>query len=231
MWGNVFDSPEATNVWCSNTNATSSVATPTVIPPSLSSYVAIIQDGDVILDVSAGDSSRRYLVYSQVLCATSVVFRSMLGKQSKFAEAVALRESHKKDDGEPLVVTLQGDDLNTMQIVLHVMHGQHKMVPRTLTIERMASVSIICDKYGWHEGLQVMAGIWSELLKTKTKTHPADWLLISWVFGPEDIFTKVSRDLMLVDISDSGDGVLFGKQQFLLADCIPAAVSGNILPY
>ncbi|KAF8533203.1 hypothetical protein BDD12DRAFT_947853 [Trichophaea hybrida] len=90
-FGTVFDYTAA-----STPTATLSVATPTAAtPPLFGPYIEIVQEGDVILDVSTGDASRPYRVYSQVLCATSAVFRNMLGRQSNFAEAVALRESHK----------------------------------------------------------------------------------------------------------------------------------------
>jgi len=220
-FGLVFDSSPA---FSSNAAATP----PTATPPPYGLNLDIVHDGDVILDVSAGGTSRRYRVYSQVLCATSVVFRNMLGRQSKFAEAVALRESHKRDDGEPVVVTLQGDDPATMGFVLHVLHGQYKQMPQKITIWRMVRISIICDKYSLHEAMQLIAVVWCDMLKTKAKTHLTDWLLISWVFGPEDIFTEVSRDLMLGKICDSDDGLLFGNQKLPLADCIPAAISGNI---
>ncbi|KAF8533225.1 hypothetical protein BDD12DRAFT_866428 [Trichophaea hybrida] len=196
-------------------------------PPSIS-CTQIVPDGDVILDVSAVDTSRRYLVYSQVLCATSDVFRTMLGKQSKFAEAVALRESHKRDDGEPVVVTLEGDDPIVMGTVLHLLHGKYNKLPLKLNIGVLVDVSKICDKYSLHEALRIIQLLWSDFLKTKLTAHPADGLLISWVFGPEKVFTELSRDLMLGEISESDDGLLFGKQMDPLADCIPPAVSAKI---
>ncbi|KAF8247325.1 hypothetical protein K440DRAFT_661520 [Wilcoxina mikolae CBS 423.85] len=218
-FGEVFDSAsKATNTSSYNTAATTPAATPpaatssAATPPPFGPYIEIVQDGDVILDVSTGDSSRQYRVYSQVLCATSAVFRNMLGRQSNFAEAVALRESHKSDDGEPVVVKLPDDDPAMMGFVLHALHGQYNKVPYRLTIGRM----VICR-------------VWLEMLKTKMKTHPTDWLLISWVFGPEDSFTEVSRDLMLGKISDSDDGLLFGKKKIPLADCIPPAVSAKLV--
>ncbi|KAF8535476.1 hypothetical protein BDD12DRAFT_983294 [Trichophaea hybrida] len=233
MYGTiVVSSPAVTNASSGNTDANFSNTihlTPQTTTPPFIACVNIVPDGDVMLHVSAGYSSRRYLVYSQVLCGTSTVFRNMLGRHSVFSEAVALRESQQRDSIEPVVVTLHGDDLDTIGIILYVLHGQNKKVPRRLSIERLAKVSIICDKYGWHEGLQVSAGVWTDMLRSKTKSHAVDWLLISWVFGPEEVFMEVTRDLMLGEISDNEDGILFGKQQLLLADCIPSAVSDKLV--
>jgi hypothetical protein len=151
----------------------------------------------------------------------------MLGKHSKFAEAVALRESRKRGDDEPIVVKLEGDDPAMMGFILQALHGKNKKVPPKITIGQLTRVAVICDKYSLHEALQVIVRTWSENLKAKAKTHPEEWLLISWVFGPEDIFTEVSRELMLNGIADHGDDLVFGKERRTLAECIPAAVTGT----
>jgi len=224
-FGSVYGAPELTR------SAGSSASAATAGVPQSDPYtlvVPVVPDGDTILEVSGGRGySKRYLIYSSVLCSTSSVFRVMLGKHSKFAEAVALRESRKRDDDEPIVVPLEGDDPAMMGFILQALHGKNKKVPRKITIGQLTRIAVICDKYGLHEALQVIAGTWSENLKAKVKTHPEEWLLISWVFGPEEIFTEVSRDMILNGTAYQADGLVFSEERRALAECIPSAVTGT----
>jgi hypothetical protein len=199
-------------------------------PSSVSpdSYTEIVPDGDLVLEVSdTNTETEHYLVCSQVLCATSEVFMKMLGSKSNFSEAVALRESRRHDEAQPVVVRLEGDDPSTMKIILYVLHAQYHRVKRKITIETMVHAAVICDKYGLHKALQLISESWSSGLKAMTKTNPEDWLLISWVFGPESVFTEVSRILMLSGSSDPEhvDELVFGERKRTLDDCLPSAVS------
>jgi hypothetical protein len=179
----------------------------------------IAHDGDVILHVISSAESNSYLVCSHVLCASSVVFRKMLGKESNFAEAVALRESPP----EPVPVNLE-DDPVVMGIILQWLHFQHKKVPRKLSVDQLVQAAIICDKYGLHEALQLISETWTQAVRSTN--HPEDWLLISWVFGPEDIFTSTSRVLTLSGLSDSNGDLVFGTYKGTLHECVPASISG-----
>ncbi|KAF8533129.1 hypothetical protein BDD12DRAFT_914312 [Trichophaea hybrida] len=190
--------------------------------------ISIIPDGDLILHVESDSEVVRYLVFSQILCSTSAVFRKMLGKESSFAEAVALQKS--KDSDEPVVVRLEDDDLTTMGVVLRVLHSRNYLVPRKMVLQDMVHTAVICDKYEFHEGLQFITDIWLKSLKLDTTSidaSPEDWLLISWVFGPEDIFTQVSRSLVLRGLK-SGDDMVFGNDKLSLSESVPSAISDEI---
>lgn len=183
--------------------------------------ITIVDDGDVILHVTLSAESISYLVCSHVLCASSIIFRKMLGKESNFAEAVALRESPP----EPVPVSLE-DDPVVMGIILQWLHFQHKKVPRKLSVDQLVQAAIICDKYGLHEALQLISETWTQAVRSTSENHPEDWLLISWVFGPEDIFTSTSRVLTLSGLSDSNGDLVFGEYKGTLHECVPASISG-----
>jgi len=183
--------------------------------------ITIVDDGDVILHVTSSAESISYLVCSHVLCASSIIFRKMLGKESNFAEAVALRESPP----EPVPVSLE-DDPVVMGIILQWLHFQHKKVPRKLSVDQLVQAAIICDKYGLHEALQLISETWTQAVRSTSANHPEDWLLISWVFGPEDIFTSTSRVLTLSGLSDSNGDLVFGTYKGTLHECVPASISG-----
>ncbi|KAF8543795.1 hypothetical protein BDD12DRAFT_801748 [Trichophaea hybrida] len=182
----------------------------------------IVPDGDTILHVTSGAESARYLVCSHVLCTSSIVFRKMLGKSSNFAEAVALRESR----AEPVFVSLE-DDPAVMGIILRVVHFLHKQVPRTLSVDQLVQAAIICDKYGLYEALQLISETWTKAVSWRSANHPEDWLLISWVFGPEAIFTSTSRALILSGLLDPNGDLVFGEYKGSLHECVPSSISGT----
>ncbi|KAA8898499.1 hypothetical protein FN846DRAFT_207494 [Sphaerosporella brunnea] len=188
----------------------------------------IAVDGDVILDVS--DDSR-YLVSSQVLCGTSSVFRTMLGKDSKFAEAAALRRARLADSNEPIVVRLEDDDPWAMGVVMRVLHSRHYSIPSTVNLTQLGALAVVCDKYAFHEGLHTASSLWVQSLRSDEliNQHPEHWLLISWVFGPEEIFTRVSRALVLSSAETDGELTISGNIEPIFRESIPSAVTAQIL--
>ncbi|KAA8898504.1 hypothetical protein FN846DRAFT_962224 [Sphaerosporella brunnea] len=226
-FGRVYRSTEP-----KSNSATASVAA-TSIDDLLASCLRIVRDGDLLLAVSVDATSKpkHYLVYSQVLCATSAVFSNMLGRNSKFAEAVALRDARKRGDDKPVVAKLEGDDTEMMKIILYALHAQYHNADRALKIEELVKAAIICDKYSLHNALRLIAKTWTTNLRSTTTTNPEDWLLISWVFGPGDIFTQVSKVLILSGSPSQGteDQLVFGDAKRTLADCVPATVSSKLI--
>jgi hypothetical protein len=186
--------------------------------------IDIAPDGDVILELSPTD---RYRVYSQVLGAASTVFKGMLSLASSSSENVGLQSRTPND--MPLVVRIEDDDVAVLQIVLRVLHYQLKFVPRMLSVEDLAQAAIICDKYLLHESIQLIARIWVENSKPKAEEYPGYWLLISWVFGPETIFTEVSRQLILGASEDNQKGLRIGSERLELPKFVPAAIAGSLL--
>jgi hypothetical protein len=191
----------------------------------LASCTRIVPEGDLILEVSIGATSKYFLVASQVLVSTSAVFAKMLGKKSNFAEAVALRESKGKD--QPVIVKVEDDDPPMMELILYALHLQYKRVPDSIPLSMLFKAAIICDKYALHEALRLIAKVWSDPLKNEANESPREWLFISWVLGPESVFTEVSKQLILDGSSnlDNEDELVFGEGKLTLHECVPSAVS------
>ncbi|KAF8244268.1 hypothetical protein K440DRAFT_610156 [Wilcoxina mikolae CBS 423.85] len=148
----------------------------------------------------------------------------MLGKDSNFAEAVALRQA----PAEPVLVSLE-DDPAVMGIILRVLHFLHKKVPRKISVDQLVQAAIICDKYGLHEALQLISETWTKAVSSTWANHPEDWLLISWVFGPADVFTNTSRALILSGLLDSNGDLVFGEYKGTLHECVPSSISDKII--
>ncbi|KAH7248242.1 hypothetical protein B0J15DRAFT_400997 [Fusarium solani] len=134
-----------------------------------------------------GQVCYQMLASSAHLTQASPVFRKMLN--GLFTEAVA--------DSQGLYrITTTGWDPEALVIVLDIMHGHSRSVPRQLTLEMIAKVAMIVDYYDCLEIVEVFAGIWVDALaESQSGTYGKDsilWLLVSWVFQRQDIFEKMT---------------------------------------
>jgi hypothetical protein len=162
--------------------------------------VVIAPHGDLFLSVSEGSAwSRRkgvrFQVSSSILCMASRVFNSMFGPTSRFQEAIALRRSHIS--GFPPVVVALDDDLEALKFVLTTLHFSHDLSSPTYRL--MVGVAAVCDKYELHRALQPVADLYFLPIGMKVSNfaQSSNWLLISYVFGYEQIFAAVSKYIIL----------------------------------
>ncbi|KAJ4196199.1 hypothetical protein NW759_016417 [Fusarium solani] len=134
-----------------------------------------------------GQVCYQMLVSSSHLTQASPVFRKML--KGSFAEAVTNSQGL-------YCITAIGWDPEALVIVLDIMHGHNRNVPRQLTLEMMAKVAAIVDYYDCLEIVEVFAGVWVDTLaESQPSTYGKDtilWLLVSWVFQRQNIFEKMA---------------------------------------
>ena len=118
-------------------------------------------------------------VSSKHLILASSVFKAMLG--NGFREG-----AHLSLLGE-LTLPLPEDDANTLVILLDLIHGRLKRVPRQFDLERLITISILVDKYQLHEVVEMVADVWINYLRSSIPTSytqdVASWILITWVFN------------------------------------------------
>ncbi|KAI5812726.1 hypothetical protein BZA77DRAFT_323514 [Pyronema omphalodes] len=186
-------------------------STQLLIAPSKKT-IKIVDDGDcdTLLEVSNGRTTIQYEVNSIFLTTHSVVFKKMLGRDSNFSEAAAVREA--QTTGKPALITLE-DDPNVMEFILYALHGKYSKVPRKLSLEHLTQAAIICDKYWLHGALSLISEHWISLGTEHSVVHPAEWLYISWIFGPESVFTSTSRDFILKSVySSNGDKLVLDSE-------------------
>ncbi|KAI9792537.1 MAG: hypothetical protein M1816_002057 [Peltula sp. TS41687] len=110
---------------------------------------------------------------------------------NQFKEATVL------NNGQPLDLSLPDDDHDALLIILNVIHGHLKRVPRQITFEMLIKVAVLVDKYQFHEVMEWGTDMWTEDLKfTVPKVFTDDvipWLCISWVFKRSTEFFNVTR--------------------------------------
>lgn len=99
--------------------------------------VDIDPDGDVIIKI--GDDDLR--VSSQVLCLASPVFKAVL--RSGFKEGLTAETSAQN----PKHIALPDEGSTAFNLVCKVIHFQLDTLPRSLSVDALEQLSVICDKY------------------------------------------------------------------------------------
>jgi hypothetical protein len=131
------------------------------------------------------------LVSSKHLFLASSFFEEML--QAHFKEGQTLRS-----DGF-LELPLPDDDPIAFCILLDIIHGHTRKVPRTVDMNMLADIAILVDKYQLQEVVEVFSDGWIKSLEPQVPTKSSEdlivWLCISWVFGCADQFKKMTQIL------------------------------------
>jgi BTB/POZ domain len=167
-------------------------------------------------ELQRGQNEIHMLVSSKHLMLASPVFKAML-QHSNFKEGDMLRSSGQ------VKVPLPDDEPIALKILLDIIHGRVRQVPRQVSLKTMTELSILVDKYQMLEVVELYVEIWMNTLKASVPfTFTADllsWLSISWVFGLADIFKQIAR------IAVRGSTELFGAHESRLP--IPQPVFGK----
>ncbi|KAK1672362.1 hypothetical protein BDP55DRAFT_673662 [Colletotrichum godetiae] len=92
-------------------------------------------------------------------------------------------------------------DSEALLILMRVIHGKTRSVPRHMDLEMLAKLAVLVDYYECHEVIEIYCPGWIGPLSDKL---PADygrdmvlWLLISHVFQQYDIFQQMTRVAVL----------------------------------
>ena len=140
--------------------------------------------------------SVRYRVASQVLWSASPVFRKMFGPQSPFREAIDLRRGSML--GFIPVLELE-DNYAALRIIFQLLHHQPKIFKIGFGIvSEMETFAIVCDKYELRDALRPAAEILFKPFISKAGDPGQEpSLMVAYIFGFEDIFTQVSKKVII----------------------------------
>lgn len=122
----------------------------------------------------------RYRLSSKHLKLASPFFKSML--DGSWKESTLTSDLH---------YTLDASDWDTdaLQILMDIIHGRSRRVPRSLTLELLAKVAVLVDYYQCHDTVKFFSDTWIETLQTWKHRPPQlcrDLILrlcISYVFN------------------------------------------------
>lgn len=199
--------------------------------------VEVSPHGDLVLELTFKRGQARYRVSSQVLCLASPVFRAMLGPNSSFREACELRAHTTTGGGaasaEPYVLAIEDDDPEALAIVLFALHLQNAKLPAFIKEKRTIwNMAIICDKYDCTTAFSVWVDGWADGWRRRAFRNSGHglWLFISWTFGLGDVFTFISKKLILEGYYQVEGGKFLSKEGWNLDGlAIPSPVMEIIL--
>lgn len=138
--------------------------------------------GDVLLVLTKNNTSRpkqkiEATVSSRHLTLASDVFRAMFN--GNFRERISPGGGIKR-------VSLPDDDADAMVILLNIIHGLSRKVPKTIGLRTFVAIAILVDKYQLLETIDVYADRWFPTLwasaEYQTPVGLAKWIFLSWLF-------------------------------------------------
>ncbi|OHW97587.1 hypothetical protein CSPAE12_03640 [Colletotrichum incanum] len=92
-------------------------------------------------------------------------------------------------------------DPDALLILMQVIHGRMRSVPRRVDCEMLAKIAILVDYYGCHEIIEVLSTIWIDALKDQLPSECNRdlvlWLSISHVFQQDELFSRVTKTAVL----------------------------------
>jgi hypothetical protein len=128
----------------------------------------------------------RFQVSSKHLQLASAHFQKMLN--GSWLEGNTLRQQGTVE------IPVIACDPNTLLILLNVIHGHIRSVPRSATVKKLTELAILVDYYQCHEVIEMLSDMWigdlHRYVPRRSMEDVAQWLWISWVFQKDDIFKE-----------------------------------------
>ncbi|PNP44235.1 hypothetical protein TGAMA5MH_03841 [Trichoderma gamsii] len=152
----------------------------------------------------------QFRLSSRHLCLASPVFNAMLSGDWKESngtfespEKVTEMETRKTSDTRlQLRYEIAATEWNVeaFTLLMNIIHGHHRKVPRSIDLDTLAMVSVLVDYYKCHEITDVFAQMWvvklSPGLPTSYGRESMIWLFVSWVFSESLIFQQMTALVM-----------------------------------
>lgn len=136
------------------------------------------------------------MLSSRHLTLASPVCRKMFSQQ--WGEAL-------QRDGEGRIVWRPEGELlylDAFVIVMNVIHGRNREVPRDVNLELLAKIAVVTDYLQCHESMGVISPIWIDGLRVSlSQTYSRElilWIMISSIFGDQDAFRQATRTAILM---------------------------------
>ncbi|KAH8658308.1 hypothetical protein BX600DRAFT_439476 [Xylariales sp. PMI_506] len=141
----------------------------------------------------------RFQLSSKHLMLSSLYFKKMLHRHWK--ESIVSTEScHFVDASEW--------DVEATTILMNIIHGRVRSVPRSVSLEMLAKIAVLVDYYKCHEVVELFADCWiQELRQSLPKEYGRElvlWLTVTWVFAQASLFL----DLTEIAIKESKGPIL-----------------------
>jgi hypothetical protein len=129
-------------------------------------------------------------VSSKHLILASHTFRTSLG--SDIYPEGRMLQTHGN-----VTMTLIDEDPDVMIILLRIVHGQTRKVPRQVSLDMLTKLAAVVNHRQMLEVVEVLSDIWISAFKHTSSPagntpEALSWLFIFWVFRKEDEFKKIT---------------------------------------
>lgn len=116
------------------------------------------------------------------------------------------------------------DNFDAWQLLLNIIHGHTRKVPRELGLQRLSQVVLLIDKYELHEVAEVFTDMWFGHLLPTMPSHIEEsltnWILISFVLGKADEFAALTRTAIWeTQFESQHQGIWIPEWVFSKPDC------------
>ncbi|KXH62629.1 hypothetical protein CNYM01_12704 [Colletotrichum nymphaeae SA-01] len=93
----------------------------------------------------------------------------------------------------------EGDREQALTILLHAAHMHNDQIPREVTFERLVAIAEVCLRYRCTSPLELFVEHrWlPQWIHRGSEAMPRGWLLISYAFGFRQLFTRMSKTVIL----------------------------------
>jgi BTB/POZ domain len=143
-----------------------------------------------------GDDNEPAVIQMRVssghLILASPVFKRLL--KGGFAESQSLGSAGTAE------ITLPDDDPPALQILLNIIHGHTRKVPRDIDFYTLTQIAILIDKYCLHEVAEVFTDMWFDELKQHIPGSFSEelmpWVCVSWILHKPLYFKKTTEIAM-----------------------------------
>jgi len=93
-------------------------------------------------------------------------------------------------------VSFQADDPAAMFILMNIIHGRTRSVPRLVDLKNLPQLAVLVDYYQSHEAVEIFSDMWVNGLKEELPRAYTEnlirWICVSWVFRKRDEFRQVT---------------------------------------
>ena len=122
----------------------------------------------------------RMQVSSSHLIEASEYFKKMLDPR--------WQEGSDLQTKDPLEVSVdESMDAEALLILMNIVHGRTRQIPRSIDLEMLAKIAVLVDYYDCREAVEVFTDMWIKELECNIPTRYGRdlvlWLCISWVFN------------------------------------------------
>jgi hypothetical protein len=129
------------------------------------------------------------VVSSGHMMLASAYFQKRLS--GEYLDAVTLRNTGRA------TISLN-DDPDTLTILLNIIHGRTRQVPRQVSLDLLSKLAVLINYYGMLESVELFSDTWIENLKREGmpkmyNEQVLPWLFIFWVFEKGDDFRDMAR--------------------------------------